>query len=400
MHYKITGITEEDKAFKALLSEVEGGEKLYTCIQCGSCSATCPGNAKNQFSHRQFWRLLQLGDVEKIFGSENEWNCTTCGLCESRCPRGIPLTKIILKLREAYASKKGTPNAQQKVADIMAEKHNISGDDPAARLLWYSNMSEGKDDVIKAMQKTKADVIYYTGCVSALFPQAYKIPQALSLLLIKAGVDFGFLGESEWCCGYPLLGGGKGEEALKDYAKHTYDEIVKRGAKTVVLSCPTCVYIFKEVYPGIVPEFKNLEILHYTEYLPRLINEGKLSFKKTEEKVTYHDPCDLGRKGDKLFDEPRALIALTGAKLVEMRFIKNESKCCGGGGNIEMQNAELSNEISAMRVKEAVDTGAEAVVTTCQQCKRTLQKGARQIRARIKVYDLLEFLAERLEDKQ
>ncbi|PWM42878.1 MAG: hypothetical protein DBX47_07695 [Clostridiales bacterium] len=396
MHYKISEITEEQKELDRIVREVEGGEKIYTCIQCGSCSATCPGNAENKYSHRQFWRLLQLGNFEEIFGSENEWNCTTCGLCEARCPRGIPLTKIILRLREAYSDKKGTPENQVRIADAM-QKRNINGDDQKNRLLWFSNMGEGKAETEAAMKKDKAEVVYYTGCVSALFPQAYKIPQSLSLMLVKAGVDFGFLGEGEWCCGYPLLGSGAGEEALKEYAEHTYEALQKMGAKTVVMSCPTCLYVFKEVYTKYVPGFNNIEILHYSQYLPRLISEGRLKFKQGEETVTYHDPCDLGRKGEKVFDEPRELISLTGAKICEMRFNKNESKCCGGGGNIEMQNGGLSESISVKRAKEAVDTGASAVVTTCQQCKRSLQKGARNIRARIKVYDLLEYLAERLE---
>lgn len=396
MHYRINGITDEQKELDRIIREVEGGEKIYTCIQCGSCSATCPANSENKYSHRQFWRLLQLGNFEEVFGSENEWNCTTCGLCEARCPRGIPLTKIILKLREAYAEKKGTPENQARVADAM-QKRNINGDDQQNRLLWFSNMGEGKAETEAAMKKDKAEVVYYTGCVSALFPQAYKIPQSLSLMLVKAGVDFGFLGAGEWCCGYPLLGSGAGEEALKEYAEHTYEALQKMGAKTIVMSCPTCLYVFKEIYTKFVPGFNYMEILHYSQYLPRLVSEGKLKFKQNDETVTYHDPCDLGRKGEKVFDEPRELIKLTGAKINEMRFIKNESKCCGGGGNIEMQNGQLSETISAKRITEAVDTGASAVVTSCQQCKRSLQKGARSTRARIKVYDLLEYLAERLE---
>ncbi len=396
MHYRISEITEEQRNLDRIIRDVEGGEKIYTCIQCGSCSATCPGNESNRYSHRQFWRLLQMGRSDEIFGSENEWNCTTCGLCESRCPRGIPLTRIILRLREAYTCKNGVPENQSNIASAM-EKRNINGDDQKNRSLWFSNMGEGKSEVEAALKKDKAKVIYYTGCVSALFPQAYKIPQSLSFMLIKAGIDLGFLGEGEWCCGYPLLGSGAGEDSLREYAEHTYAELVKKGAETVVMSCPTCLYVFREVYTKYVPGFNYIEILHYSQYLLRLAQEGRLKFKHGDETVTYHDPCDLGRKGEKIFDEPRQLISLTGARIKEMRFNKNESKCCGGGGNIEMQNASLAENISAGRASEAVATGASAIVTTCQQCKRSLQKGTRSIRARIKVYDLAEFLAERLE---
>lgn len=385
------------REFEELLSRVQGGEKLKTCIQCGSCSATCPGTGKNLYTHREFWRLIQLGDAQRASESQNFWNCTNCELCEKRCPRGVPLGKIIMALREDYTTKKGAPANMAAVAGQLSKQRNISGDPAENRLLWCKNMGGEKQGVLDAMIKEKANVLYYTGCVSSLFPQAYSIPQAMSLLLIKSGVNFSFLGSEEWCCGYPLLGAGYGEEVLREYAKHLLEIVQKKSAKTLLLSCPTCTYAIKHSHRKLVPELNNIEILHYTEYLPQLVREGKLNFNQRETVVTYHDPCDLGRKSG-ITEPPRDLIKLSGAKLVEMRFNRTEGKCCGGGGNLEMQNAELADEIAALRVSEALETGASALITTCQQCKRTLQGGARKLRARIKVYDLLEFLAEQLNE--
>ena len=382
--------------FEKLLSEVPGGEKLRTCIQCGSCSATCPGTGKNPYTHRQFWKFVQFGDTERVLEAQNYWNCTNCELCEKRCPRGIPLGKIIMKMRENSTSHNGAPENMAAVGKLLSEKRNINGDPAQNRLLWIDNMGDGKEDVLAAMKKDKAEVLYFTGCVSSLFPQAYKIPQALSTLLLKAGVDLGFFGSDEWCCGYPLFGAGLGEGAVKEYAEHAYEVIKAKGAKTVVLSCPTCAYVFEHFYAKQVPGFKDIEIVHYTEYLPKLIKEGRLKFRQDEAAVTYHDPCDLGRKSG-ITEPPRELIRLSGATLAEMRFNRGEGKCCGGGGNLEMMNASLSGEIADQRVAEALETGAAYLVTACQQCKRTLQGGARRLRAKIKVYDLLEFLAERLE---
>ena len=380
----------------ALLAEVDGGEKLKTCIQCGSCSATCPGTGKNPYTHRQFWRLVQLGDAERVLEEQNYWNCTTCALCEERCPRGIPLSKIIVKMRENYTAKKGAPKNMAAVAKMIGENRNINGDPAENRMLWTDNMGEEKQAVLDAMKKEQAEVLYFVGCVSSLFPQAYKIPQAMSTLLLKAGVDLGFFGTDEWCCGYPFYGAGIGENAIREYAEHTYEIIKAKGAKTVVFSCPTCLFTFEHFYMKLVPGFKDIELIHYTDYLPKLIKEGKLKFKEDETVVTYHDPCDLGRKSG-VTEPPRELIKLSGATLKEMRFNRSEGKCCGGGGNLEMLNPELVNETAAMRVTEALETGASCLVTACQQCKRTLQGGARKLRARIKVYDLLEFLAERLD---
>jgi heterodisulfide reductase subunit D len=331
--------------------------------------------------------------------AQNYWNCTDCELCEKRCPRGIPLGKIIMKLREKYAFENGPPTNMGNVVKLLSENRNISGDPAKNRLLWFDNMGDKKQAVLEATQKDKAKVLYFTGCVSSLFPQAYKIPQSLSIILHQSGVDLGFIGSGEWCCGYPLYAAGLGEEAMLEYAEHTYEEIRKKGAETVVLSCPTCTYVFKHFYTKLVPSFKEIEVVHYTEYLPRLIKEGKLKFKEDEAKVTYHDPCDLGRKCC-ITEPPRELIKLSGAHLIEMRFNREESKCCGGGGNLEMQNPELSGDIAAMRVAEALETDAAYIVTTCQQCKRTLQGGARKLRAKIRVFDLAEFLSERLDGGQ
>ena len=360
-------------------------EKLKTCIQCGTCSATCPAAGSNPFTHRHLWQLiLRNGSAEAL----NYWNCTNCALCEERCPRGIPLSSIIMKLRE----NEGTPEKMSAVTEMLDKTRNINGDPAENRLLWVDNLGDGKEDVLNAMKKERAEVLYFTGCVSSLFPQAYKIPQGLSRLLLLAGVDLGFFGAEEWCCGYPLYGAGLGEEALREYAEHTYEITREKGAATILFSCPTCAYVFERFYTRLVPEFNNIRMIHYTEYLQEL----KLKFLQNDEIVTYHDPCDLGRKCG-LTEQPRELIKLSGAKLAEMRFNRGEGKCCGGGGNLEMMNAELTGDIAAARVEEAMETGASAIVTTCQQCKRTLMGGARKMRAKIKVYDLIEFLAERVD---
>jgi len=378
-----------------MLASVPDGAKLKTCIQCGSCSGSCPAAEGMEVTPRRLWRLVQLGMEKEVMEAQNFWQCATCALCEIRCPRGIPLSQIMTKLREYYTVKEGPLAAMGQIMSILDKARNITGDEAKNRLLWTGNLVMKPNE---SLVKDKASVVYFTGCVSSLFPQVYKIPQAMTQVLLKAGVDFTLLGEEEWCCGYPMLGAGQGEKALAEYANHNLKAIKQKGAKTVLISCPTCLYVFEKVYPKVLGGDLGVKVQHYSEYLVDLIKNGKIEFKTDEAAVTYHDPCDLGRKSH-ITEEPRELIQLLpGVKLIEMRFNRDQSKCCGGGGNLEMLNAGLSNEIAQKRVTEALETSAQYFLTTCQQCKRTLQNAARKMRARIKVYDLMEFIAERIEE--
>jgi len=384
------------KAVEEFLANIPDGNKLKTCIQCGSCSSGCPAADKLDLTRRQVWRMLQMGLLEEAINTELFWDCTTCEMCQIRCPRGIPLAEIIIKLRERYNQTHETKAAMEQVSGVIEKYRNITGDEAKNRLLWTENIQGITQEERKGLIKDRAKVVYFTGCVSSLFPQSYKIPQALTYILLKAGVDFSLLGEDEWCCGLPLVAGGSGEKAIREYAIHNLNAIKKKGADTVVFSCPTCYHFWKNEYARVLGNELDINIKHYTEYLPQILQSVQFSYITDEIVVTYHDPCDLGRKSQ-IFDTPREIIkSMPGVKLVEMRFTKEDSKCCGGGGNLEMLNSDLSFEIAQKRIAEAAATNAQYLLTTCQQCKRTLQNAARRTKSRIKVNDLLEFLAVRI----
>ena len=371
-------------------------QEIMTCIQCGSCSSSCPGTEGLEMTRRQLWRMLQMGDIDGVLSSKLFWECTTCSMCEIRCPRGIPLNEIIGRLRELYNERIGPLDSMQQMTKMLDESKSITGDAPQNRLLWTENIMgitpEQQDKLINA----KAETVYYTGCVGSLFPQAYKIPQSMVKILLSLNTDFALLGADEWCCGYPKLAGGCPESSIKSFAEHNLKAVKDKGAKTVIVSCPTCYQIWTKEYTKLLGDKMDVKVMHYAEYLPEMIKTSNMDFKKDEVVVTYHDPCDLGRKSG-VVDAPRELIdALPGVKLVEMRFVGKDSKCCGGGGNLEMIDPDLSLDIAQKRVAEALETNAQYLLTTCQQCKRTLQNAVRKSRARIKVYDLLEFIAERI----
>ena len=393
---QITGGSFDFDRLDKLLAAVPEGEKLKTCIQCGSCSSSCPAVENISSTRRYVWRMLQMGMVEEVISSSLFWDCTTCSMCEIRCPRGIPLSDIIFKLRQEYNEQKGAVGSMGQVMSALKKSRNITGDDPVNRMLWTENIP-GMDKALRdSLVKDRAEVVYFAGCVSSLFPQSYKIPQALTQILLKTGVDFSLLGEDEWCCGFPLLAGGNGGNAVKEYVLHNLEAIRNKGANTLLVSCPTCYHVWKHEYPKILGSKLGIEVKHYTEFLHGMAGLGKVGMNSEEVVVTYHDPCDLGRKSG-VVQPPRELIkALPGVKLVEMRFSGQDSKCCGGGGNLEMTNPTLALEIAQKRISEALETGAQYILTACQQCKRTLQNAARHKRLRIKVYDILEFIAERM----
>jgi heterodisulfide reductase subunit D len=172
--------------------------------------------------------------------------------------------------------------------------------------------------------------------------------------------------------------------------KHNVEAIKRKKATTVVFACPSCYQMWKEYYPD---DFK---IFHVTEYLHFLVKGKRIPLKENSITVTYHDPCDLGR-GARIFDAPReVLCAIPGVKLVELDKNRSKCMCCGGGGNLEMMDADLSSKISKQKIDEVLRTGAQAVITSCQQCVRTMNTYVRRNKIPLKVMDITELLKESL----
>jgi heterodisulfide reductase subunit D len=279
----------------------------------------------------------------------------------------------------------------EMTAKNIATVGNITGDKRENRLLWFENMPAGSVKV-----GGKAEYLYFAGCVPTLYPSSYTIPQSFAGLLNKAKIDWNVLGAEENCCAYPLVMGGMKEQAVKTIQENVKN-VKATGAKYLVTTCPSCYNAWKEVYPALVSDMPELKIMHASQLLTELNEKGVLKFKESPGTVTYHDPCDLGRKSN-VYEEPRNLIkAIPGVKFVEMKFNKTTAFCCGGGGNLEMNDADLSGKVAQHRIQQALDTGADTIVTACQQCKRTLAGGAKAMRAKIKVMELSEFIMSTVE---
>jgi heterodisulfide reductase subunit D len=267
-------------------------------------------------------------------------------------------------------------------------KYNISGDDNTTRLIWAENLEHMPPNI---EAKKGAEVLYFVGCVSAFYPQAYSIPQALVQIFEGAEVDFTTMGSQEWCCGYPLHGAGM-NELVSDLAVHNVERVKELGSAKLVATCPSCYHAWTHIYPQFLELPPDLEILHATEYLARLIEEGMIQLGPVERVVTYHDPCDLGRKSG-VYGAPRAILnSIPGLEFREMATHGENAMCCGGGGDVEISNREVTGHVGMQRMEQVQETGAAAVVSACQQCKRTLLTGARQAKIRIRALDISELV--------
>ena len=377
--------------------------QIQTCTNCGICAEVCPAVDASQDGQLsgayRLWALQRIlrsrfGLLRRLFGgktpgieelrrfSETVYRCTLCGRCQEACPSGILLREIWLALRNDLVHSDAYPAKVDRIRDNVTRSHNVFDEDNAERGDWVEDLREPPDH---GYIRERAEVVYFTGCVAAYFPMARKIPLALVEIFEAAGVDFTLLGKDEWCCGFPLIGAGL-KDHLKGLVEHNIEAVKARGASKVVLACPSCYQMWREHYPA------EVEILHVSQYLRELVRSGRLPLKRLDLTVTFHDPCDLGR-GSREFEAPREVIAaIPGVRLVEMAHHRESCLCCGGGGNLEMIDADLSGRIAKAKIEEVLSTGAGAVVTACQQCVRTMGTYARRNKIPVEVLDLVQLL--------
>lgn len=377
--------------------------EMEACASCRLCVDVCPavaatgdGSLSALPRMRGLERLLRRhgGFLGRLMGgpaptagemdrfSASVFRCSLCGSCEEVCPVGLRLRDLWVTLREELVRAGSFPGKIEMIRDNLAGSRNVFDEDNGERADWVEDM---RDPPEHSFLKDKAEVVFFTGCVSAFFPMAQKIPMALAEILEAAGVDFTLLGSEEWCCGFPLLGAGLGQ-GLDAFIEHNVAAVAAREAHTVVFTCPSCYQLWIERYP------KKFKLFHSSQFLASLLRAGKLPLKALDMTITYHDPCDLGR-GARVFDAPREVLgAIKGLTLAEMEHNRERCLCCGGGGNLEMIDADLSSAMARQKVEEAVATGASAIITTCQQCVRTMATHTRRNNVPIEVMDLTQLV--------
>ena len=377
--------------------------EIDACTRCGECLNYCPVYAERGEEEidprgkiqvfKSFIRS-QYGLWARIFGpkkldeevlkkfSEMVYRCTLCGECSVSCPVSIDAKSLWLALRETLTEMGHYPEATDRLKANLLEAYNISGTENEERTEWLEFLGELPDH---QYQKEKAQVAYFVGCVASFFPMVQRIPQAFIEILDKAGIDFTPLGGEEWCCGFPLIGAGMKKEA-EALIQHNVEKMKGKGVEKAVFACPSCYHTWMEEYET------DIEIFHSTQFIKELIDEGKISFTEKRVTATYHDPCDLGRASG-VYDPPREILrTIPGVELVEMESNREQCKCCGGGGNLEMVDPELSAALAQEKIKEIQATGADTVITACQQCVRTIMTTARRNKLPVKAMDVTEFV--------
>lgn len=369
---------ELDDALWERVYELTAGA-MNPCFQCGTCSASCPllSQLERPFSARKILRRAQLG---RRNGMEDVWMCSACRSCEVRCPRDVHIVEAIMGLRAlAFKAGEAPPEMHRLLWSTLEEGNPWSG--PRSERAKWSDGLKLKDAA------DGVDVLLYVGCAASYDPRLQTVARNTARVLRKAGVDFGVLGTQERCCGDAVRVTGE-----RGYLGRLIEDNVQSfgatGASTVVAVSPHCFDMFRNLYPRYGLE---AEVLHYTEYLERMLDAGDLKIPKVKRsRVAYHDPCYLGRYNG-VFEPPRKLLeSVPGLELEELTENKLNALCCGGGGG-GMWREEGGERLSDRRVAQVKEADMPLLATSCPYCIQNFEDSARRLQGP-RVVDVLELL--------
>jgi Fe-S oxidoreductase len=377
-------------------------EDVLACIQCGYCNAVCPTYEEFKWESASprgkiyfLKRFFSQNIIEKLFRKNEEYKkgyvkslyiCASCGACNKICPVDIPLSHRWEELKEWLYHEEYAP----------MDKHKPLLERVAASRNPYDELAVNRDKWVPQNVKlsTEPEILYFVGCTESYRRQ--EIAQATVKILKKANVKFTILGTMEQCCGSPLLRTGQSDIVKQELIPQNIEMMEKVGVEEVVTACAGCDQTLTNDYPMVAGKLP-FKVLHISQYIERLIREGKIEFKKSvAKKVTYHDPCHLGRHIG-VFEAPRKVMdAIPGLELIEMPRNRMGSRCCGAGGGFKIAFNDTATIIGAKRVREANETEADVIITTCPFCKTNLLHGANTIDGGLQTFDLVELLLETL----
>lgn len=347
--------------YKEIIDEVKanGGDPVKYCYQCGKCDTVCPWNRVRQFSMRKLIREATFGLTE--VESEEMWRCTTCGRCPQRCPRDVKQIDDMVALRRISTGYGVFPNPVKPVRAVsgnLMTEGNPLGEERKKRGDWAASL--GLETFTEG-----TEFLYFADCYFSYDRRMRKVAAATVNILKKAGVGFGILGAELSCCGESIRKTGD-EEAFRHLAKQNIKAFIDHGVKKILVSSPHCYHTFKNEYP----EFRvNFEVVYITELLAELVKSGRLTLSKEyAKKITYHDPCYLGRHNG-IYDAPRDVLkAIAGLEFVELPDAREDSLCCGMGGGRMWMETPKAERFSNLRIDQAVAVGAQVLATSCPYC--------------------------------
>ena len=387
----------------ATLKEID--DMVHQCVKCGLCLATCPVYQKVLTEEATPRGKVQLS--KHFFHTEDEgaitpskelaesfYTCTVCNACSCMCPSQIKGSDIIQEGRDKIFAAGAAPEPVKAIRENIRKTSNVYAGKKEDRTAIYPASLKEK---IAAGQKTrKAETLLFLGCVAGYLDM--KIIPSVVKIMDAGGVDYTLLASEELCCGLPLYLMGDKETFTRN-ASELIAMMKATGAKELITPCAGCYKSFRNYYPEV--EDLGMELYHSVHYIQKLIKDERIKLDgNLGKKVTYHDPCDLGRAFE-IFEEPREILkAVVGDDLVEMGKNRMLARCCGGGGSVMALGPELAAEMAAVRIMDAKAVGAEIIVSGCSTCKDNLRKGVKAIpkgdRPKIKVADITEIVANAL----
>lgn len=374
---------------------------LYTCAQCGYCQEACAITKEIPWESasprgKLYWikKILTKGILrEDIEGDEDFvkrlFQCTLCGRCHHVCQTSLDTVAIWNAARAEVFKTGNRPEELNMLGKQLENVKNPYGMDKDTRLDWTDF-----SDLDYAPEKDEAEIAFFVGCTTSWKSANHDGAFVTAQLLNNLDEDWTFLGEDEWCCGGPLLMAGDEEKAM-EFIHHNIEELENRKIKVLLTGCPACYRMWKNEIPHLLGEKLRFEVRHTTEHFALRIKEGKLELPISDDKVTYHDPCELSRLSG-VIEEPRTILNALTNELVEMPENRMEVACCGGGGLLQSSNNDLRLAIAKRRVDQAKGVGAQIITSACPSCNLTFRDAVREFGEDIEVMDLMEYMGKKL----
>jgi Fe-S oxidoreductase len=360
---------------------------FYSCADCGRCSDQCPANAVGRPLSPRFITIKardlifknypmsgEIYDsgkllVQDIYTEDEIWSCTTCGACEEECPLGIEYIDKMVDLRRGMVDEGLVPQSLQKPMKALEKRGNPYGKMEKKRAEWAEDKEFSALCQVKDLDGEKADTLYFVDSITSYDDNIQNIARKTSLILKKAGVDFGILGKLEKDSGNEVLRFGE-EMLYQDLKSQNTEAILETGVKQIITSDPHAYNALKNDYKGLPP------VKHISQVVAQKIRTGELDLKpclNPEKVYVYHDPCYLGRHNG-IYEDPRqALDAIEGLNRVELEKSRDRSFCCGGGGLMLFYEPEEETRMGVLRVNMAAEAGATVIVTACPFCLVNIQ---------------------------
>ncbi|MBN2537164.1 (Fe-S)-binding protein [candidate division WOR-3 bacterium] len=392
----MAGLIKPDTEIRDLILEY-GGEEALKCYQCGMCTSLCPWYQVEGIYYpvNTFSTAVRLGNVlnteekEEIAREVTEmYRCVGCEACLGWCPRGLSTPLLLRAVRRILVENQSIPAPLKSAIAQLTSAGNPLAGDPDKRHAWAGE--EGLPAFEEGM-----DLAWFTCCTADYDPRCQAIGRATLKLLNKAGLTFGAFGAAQQCCGEAIRRAGA-EATFQSLAKANAKLLSKAAGSEVLVNSPHCLIGFRRDYPELGTEPK---AIHSSQLLARLIAEEKLKPKKElGKKVTYHDPCTLGRQSG-VYEEPRQVLrSIPGLELVEIEdFNRENAVCCGGGGGGIWLEWPKGERLADIRVKQAAATGAEILAVACPYCLQMFEDSVKTTGVELEVKDITELLADSLE---